>query len=108
MPCDSITTQSISQALSKGMPALVEAALRAAGFTILGNDAASIRAARRGERVAWAAGKGLVVSSASQDRNAEIAAEITRGYAKAAVSWAASRAGFTVKAGGDKLTLTRR
>ena len=109
MPCDTTTTQTLSAALAKGMQSVILDALRADGWYITSEDATSIAAQRGDERMTWASGQGLTIYS----RNAETAAMCQRGivqsYSKAAVSWAAKRAGWTVQSTGkNTMTVNRR
>jgi hypothetical protein len=110
MPCDSITTQTVSEALKNGMPTLIAEALKSAGWNITSQDNNSIAASRAGEKLTWAMGVGIrIVHKNGKIYSDNAVGEITRGYSKAAVSWAASRAGWTAKTTGDNtMTLSRR
>ena len=60
MPCDSVTTQRISEALANAMPPVLLTALKADGWTVDEDTAGMIRASRYGsERLVWTAGKGV-------------------------------------------------
>jgi methenyltetrahydromethanopterin cyclohydrolase len=107
MPCDSITTQTV--ALAKAQPAILAEALKAAGWQVSVNEPAKVCASNTaGESVTWLAGSGLAITAApSQTKRVEAA--VIQAYSKAAVSWAAARAGWQVASSqGNKLTLTRR
>ena len=109
MPCDSITTQTVSQNLKNGIGSLVAEAIKAAGYTVDTQTADTISAYSGGRRVTWTKGIGLSVSSGSTIGNYNLVRDITRRYSAAAVSWAASRAGWTAKQTGDNtITLNRR
>jgi len=97
MPCDSITTQTISAALSKAMPELLRAALEAEGWSIRQSTAAGqLSAYRYGanyESLTWTAGKGITIDfrAGSAATNAATAtatsiASLTQAYSKAAVT----------------------
>lgn len=106
MPCDSITTQTISGGLSKAVVPVLLEALKALGWTVTASDTASITASKGLQKITWAAGTGVTVSAGNPQA---VYSEIVRAYSKAAVSWAAQRAGWTVKATGEnKMTITRR
>ena len=114
MPCDSITTQTISAALSKALPNLLADALQAHGWTLTGQQVnaatvVALTARRGGARLTWTAGKGLSLVTGSTAQAEALQGEITRAYSRQAVSWAAQRAGWTVKRTGDNtLTVNRR
>lgn len=104
MPCDSVTTQSIN--LAKALPDVLRKGLEADGWTIIDASATTITAYRSitGERVTWTAGQGIETRG-----NAKTPSHVTRAYSKAAVTWAAQRAGWTVKnETNGKVTLERR
>jgi hypothetical protein len=105
MPCNTITTQTLSGGLENGIPAIVEKAFAAAGFAVSEISGATIKG-RVGRNVAtWSQGAGLKV--VSQNASADVAA-IKREYSKAAVSWAASRAGWKVGAWvGNKVQMVK-
>jgi hypothetical protein len=68
-----------------------------------------IIAYKAGATVFWQAGKGLEVRTSAQETGQTTIQAVTRAYSKAAVSWAASRAGWTVKQNADNtLTVNRR
>jgi hypothetical protein len=108
MPCDSITTQSINLANADRM--LLTEALIDMGCTILDSNTTCIYATNnRGGRITWTNGEGLAVSAGSSIRSSEIIQTVTQAYSKTAISWAAQRAGWTMKSTGpNTLTLQRR
>ena len=109
MPCDSITTQTISAALSKALPSVLADALQADGWTITEKTAACIYARNGIDRMTWTAGVGFTISSSAEARGREVVASIVRAYSRQAVTWAAQRAGWTVQRTGDNtLTVNRR
>lgn len=104
MPCDSITTQTVN--LAKALPDVLRRALEAAGWTIREYSAQTIDAYRSitGESMTWTAGQGMTVRG-----NAKTAGIISQAYSRAAVTWAAQRAGWTVsKTDGNKINMERR
>lgn len=102
MPCDSNTTQTVS--LAKAIPAVMADALKAAGWTLTQNTPTEIQAYNNGSSMIWTAGKGMTING-----SAGVESSIIRAYSKAAVSWAAQRAGWQVSStDGNKMTLTRR
>lgn len=109
MPCDSITTQTVSEALKNGMPSLVADALKSAGWIITAQDNESFSARKGAVRMTWGKGVGLKVTAANAEIANTLIGEIVRGYSKSAVSWAASRAGWTAKnTGTNTVTLSKR
>src|SRR5262245_36904608 len=108
MPCNTITTQTVSAKLAKALPAVLKTAMQAAGIIVERETAGEIQArGRYGESLTWRAGAGLTIVSRSAN-NAEIESKLVRAYSTAAVSWAATRAGWRVTATVDnKLTLQR-
>ncbi len=109
MPCDSLTIQTLSAALSKAVPAVLLAALAAEGWTASGIVAGTLTARKSSATLTWTAGTGLEVTSGSEARNQTLVGELTRAYSRAGVSWAAQRAGFTVQqTGPNTMTLNRR
>ena len=109
MPCDSITTQTVSEALKNGMPNLVAQAMTAAGWVITAQDEDTIAAKRGAEKITWAKGRGLTVTASTATFPQSIVQGIVQNYSKAAVSWAASRAGWTTKSTGlNTMTLSKR
>lgn len=105
MPCDSISTQSIN--LAKAMPELVEEAMKSLGMTLYNKTKTMIQARTSDwSYVTWTAGQGLTVDG---ENNQKHITDLTKAYSKQAVTWAAQRAGWTVKqTADDKLTVTRR
>lgn len=104
MPCDSVTTQSVN--LANAVQDVLRGALVADGWTINTDVSGKLEAWSPTGRLTWERGRGLTMTGIRTD---ETIAAVTTAYAKAAVSWAAQRAGWTVaKADGNKLTLNRR
>ena len=118
MPCNTETRQFTN--LSNGMEDLFIAAAAAAGMPhvvreggrIICADYEDYHSYRCHKFVTFQRGAGFGVNAdgpyaAAHD---QIRGEVVREYSKAAVSWAAKRAGWTVTAGteANKLTLTRR
>jgi hypothetical protein len=104
MPCDTITTQTVT--LTKANADLIAKAFEALGIALHTREALHVAGYNRdGQLVDWRAGSGLTIRG-----TATTAEAITQAYSKAAVSWAAARAGFTVKTGAapNTLTLERR
>lgn len=109
MPCDSITTQTISAALKAAVPDVLLAALDAEGWTTIGIVEGGLIARRGVDRLTWAAGIGITVDARTEDRGKGLVQGLTVAYSRAAVTWAAKRAGWQVQNSGDnKLTVTRR
>lgn len=107
MPCDSITTQSVN--LANAIPTLVDAALRTLGWNVSGTlDNKSKIIARSGSYVLeWTKGEGVQITGMSKNETAITA--LTKEYSRAAVSWAAQRAGWQVKStGANTLEVSRR
>jgi len=104
MPCDTITTQAV--VLTKARSDILWAGLVEAGWTITTATKDSVLAYKQGTSVVWTAGKGLQITGAQTG----VQAEIVQAYSKAAVSWAAQRAGWHVQSGANQnqLNLTRR
>jgi len=97
MPCDTITTQTLSTKLTKAMPDLIKKALESLDWQISTNTKTLIKASR-GYRttLTWEYGKGMTVQSSSQNDNQYHIKNVTQAYSKEAVSWAAQRAGWKV------------
>lgn len=109
MPCDSISTQTISAALKAAVPDVLLAALAAEGWTTAGVVDGTIVARRGEDLLTWSAGVGLTVTSRTEERGKGLIQGLTVAYSRAAVTWAAKRAGWQVQTTGDnKLTVTRR
>ena len=107
MPCDSITTQSIS--LAKANHAILAEALKAAGWNIFAQSAAEISASSSAGCVVWQAGKGFTFTAMNSAQAKQSEQGIVQAYSRAAVSWAAQRAGWQVASTDqNKMTLTRR
>ena len=78
------------------------------GFKGIEQSASVIVARTSGStRVRWDQGEGLVITSSNSEF---FAREITKAYSRAAVSWAAKRAGWQVSTliEDNKLQITRR
>lgn len=98
MPCDSITTQFLSEKLKNAHQDVVVDMLIAIRQK-LGPR----------EDITWTAGKGLNVRASTQARADEIMAQATRMYSEAAVSWAAKRSGWAAqKTGKNTMVLSKR
>ena len=109
MPCDTITTQYQSDKLSSAMPVLLAEALRLLGWTLTEVGSDSLTARKGINTVTWAKGRGVSLSLAGSAQADTVMSDIVRGYSASAVSWAASRAGWTAaKTGPKTMTLTRR
>ncbi len=107
MPCDSVTTQSVS--LAKAQPVVLSEALKSAGWSISAGNAAEISAVSAVGRVTWQAGKGFTFTGMNEAQAKQSESAIVQAYSRAAVSWAATRAGWQVASTqGNKITLTRR
>lgn len=105
MPCDTITTQSVS--LAQGMPGIVEHALRSLGWNISESTKTRITAWGFGN-LTWTAGKGLTIRGDPGLVPKQLKA-VTKAYSVQAVTWAAKRAGWSVQqTAEDKLTVSRR
>lgn len=107
MPCNSITTQTLSGGLSNAIGEIVAAAFVGAGWQIVSQSDGAVIARRNGrERAEWNSGLGLKVTTLGAVEAAK--AEIMQSYSKSAVSWAAKRAGWKVGAWqGNKVTVQR-
>ena len=105
MPCDSVTTQSVN--LANAMPELVADAMKACGFNLRSKTLSRITARNRDwTEVTWVKGQGLTVLGNS---NPETITKLTQAYSQKAVTWAAQRAGWTVKqTSANTLAMTRR
>lgn len=110
MPCDSITTQTIS--LAKAQPEVLRKALESIGWRIATATTGRIEATSPDWiiRVTWTAGQGMTFRGSTQDQQTKAAAAITQAYSRAAITWAAQRAGWTVKQGTEpnKMRLEKR
>jgi hypothetical protein len=104
MPCNTLTTQSV--ALANAIPDLMLAALVADGYSIATNAATHIIATKGSTTVTWTAKKGLEITGRN---TTQVVDALTQQYSKQAVTWAASRAGWSVtETASDRLTVTRR
>jgi hypothetical protein len=104
MPCDTITTQSVN--LANALPDLLRSALEADGWILEPSKQGTIVAHSAGTGLIWTAGKGLELRG---NRNAAEIRQITKAYSRKAVSWAAQRAGWSVKqTTDDTLSVSRR
>lgn len=93
--------------LSKAIPGIVAEAMKACGWTILDQTDQAITARTSTSTVTWAAGQGLTVLGYGNQQG-QIGA-VTRAYSKAAVTWAAQRAGWQVQQTSEnQLQVTRR
>lgn len=109
LPCDSVTTQTVSEALKSGIVSLVTDAIKAAGWIITDQDDESFSARKGSVRMTWGKGIGLKVTAANAEISNALIGEIVRSYSKVAVSWAANRAGWTAKStGNNTVTLSKR
>lgn len=109
MPCDTVTTQTISGGLERALPEHVKQALETAGFSIQ-FAGLIIRARKYGVDVTWQQGSGLRIDSRTRYSQPEaLKAEIITAYAGHAVTWAAKRAGWNVTQTADReFTLAKR
>lgn len=106
MPCNSISTQTLSAGLAKANHEVLAAALSAAGWTVTESGAQFVQARQGGAVATWRVGVGLEVSAAGGV--ADKAAIIKQAYSRQAVTWAATRAGWRVGAWAEnKATITR-
>ena len=96
MPCDSITTQSVN--LSNAMAPLLADALRQSGYTVNLEQPDRINAYGNGAYIVWAKGVGLDIDARTSQAGQDTVQTITQAYSARAVTWAAGRAGWTVKA----------
>lgn len=104
MPCDSVTLQSVN--LANAIPSVLVDALKDTDWHITEETPERISAYRYGDSLTWTNGKGLTIEAQRPERTLET---VTRAYSSKAVSWAAQRAGWTVKQDTQNtLTLTRR
>jgi len=111
MPCDSITTQALSEKLKNAMPALIKSAMQSEGFRITVDTATRIVGVNSIHTWSWEAGKGIRTEARTYDSRAAEAAQsqLVQSYSRAAVSWAAQRAGWTVQqTAPNKLTIQKR
>lgn len=104
MPCDSRTTQLLSEKLSNALPAVLADALTAEGYAIHERMPNSIRATMGGTYVTWTRGTGLTIQGSNPAKDLQT---ITQAYSRAAVSYAARRTGWTVQTN-SPTTLTLR
>ncbi len=91
MPCNTVTMQSLSIGLANAIPAVLAQALKEAGYKLYEETDALIRGSDRDSTFVWNKGTGLVVRSQNPTATKGV---IMQAYSKAAVSWAAQRAGF--------------
>lgn len=106
MPCYSITTQTI--ALTKALPAVLKKALEDSGWNVTLANEVLLKASREGADLSWTVGKGIQIRS-SRSIIQSLVTEVTKGYSKAAVTWAAQKAGWTVQQTNEnQLTLRKR
>ncbi len=108
MPCNTVTTQSLSIGLANAMPTVLAQALKELGFQLYRETDGLIRGSTGiGDSVEWVKGKGITLRT---ELNAEqVGGMIRRAYSRAAVSWASQRAGFKQVGQwqGNKVTLQR-
>lgn len=106
MPCDTVTTQTVN--LANAIPAVLSDALKAEHADIWEQTETMIRGRVYGAGFTWEKGKGLEIRSYSAMENTQIVGRVTQAYSRQAVTWAAQRAGWTVKqTEGNKLTVSR-
>ncbi len=105
MPCESVTTQSIN--LANAMPTILGDALVDDRWMLAETTDTLIRAHKGYSSIVWNKGQGLTITG---DQNIATIQRITKAYSARAVSWAAQRAGWTVKQSGtpNVLNVTRR
>ena len=102
-----MTTQTI--ALKNAVPDILRTALAACGWIITSEDEAGIAARCYGQRLTWSRGRGLSFTTQTVVQAEAARTAITQAYSKAAVSWAAQRAGWTVQStGANTMTINRR
>lgn len=108
MPCNSITTQTLSAGLGKASHEILSAALTADGWNVLESSAQFIQARKDGGALAvWRAGTGLEVTARGAAAG-QYVAEVKQAYSRQAVTWAATRAGWKVGTWAEnKATITR-
>lgn len=109
MPCNTMTKQTVDVGLTNALVPVLLQALTNAGYNIDVSESEFIRATDNyGGKVVWRKGKGVEMVDNRYNVEKKKAALIQE-YSKAAVSWAAQRAGFK-QAGawqGNKVTLQR-
>lgn len=110
MPCDTVTTQFMSEKLKNAMLPIIADAIKAMeGWRIIVQDENSIEARNGYDKLTWAKGVGMNITTRRQERADQITGEVTRSYSAAAVTWAAKRSGWTAqKTGQNTVVLTKR
>jgi hypothetical protein len=111
MPCNTVTVQAVG-GLENALPDLVKAALSSwSGYPPRVQGQVLSCWSPSGEcSVMWEKGLGLLVSGRNSRTVERHKGEILQAYSKAAVSWAASRAGWRVlpvKGSANKLVVQR-
>jgi hypothetical protein len=95
MPCNTITVQAVG-GLENALPDLVKAAFGAVFWSVREYAEGRLQAGNGAVGATWVRGRGLEVSARSQDGADKAKSNILTAYSKAAVSWAAKRAGWRV------------
>ena len=109
MPCNTISTQTFSSALTKADQSILVTALEKAGYRITHNIPGSLKASDTNGTVSWTQGLGVTVSAYRYVSKDSVVKAIQQGYSKAAVEWAAKRAGWSVTQQTEtKYLVTRR
>ena len=109
MPCDTVTTQTLSGGLKQAYSEVLRTALTNMGYSVQVQADGSIRATGR-TTITWAAGIGIQAQArtSSDTLLKSTIAQVTKEYGKAAVTWAAQRAGWKVQqTGANMLQVTR-
>lgn len=94
MPCNTRTKQLLSEKLSNALPSVLADALTAEGYAIHERLPGSIRATMGSAYVTWTKGTGLTIQSRNPAQDLQT---VTQAYSRAAVTYAAQRAGWTVQ-----------
>jgi hypothetical protein len=106
MPCDTVTSQTVD--MRRALPDLVESALKAMGAEVQHVGQHVLAVHQDGWRASWAKGGEMTITRRYGDLS-EVVREIPRQYSRAAVTWAAKRAGWAVStANGQQYSMTVR
>jgi hypothetical protein len=102
MPCNTITSQTLSVGLQKAIPALLLKAIE----EVVGDKAREANGTLRvrtlkGNEITWSSASGLTITGRDQRQIEVVGKDIRMAYSKQAVSWAAQRAGWKVASTGD-------
>lgn len=98
MPCNTISTQTLSAGLHKAVPEVLEQAARAMGAYAVALVNGVLTFNYNGAAVSWSSVLGLAIRGRASVLE-QTKKDILQAYSKQAVTWAAKRAGWQVRAG---------